>query len=165
VYAFEPRDSLCDDILKNLKLNNRKNNVVIKKKGLGRKKCKIPFNEHSGNFNQGVGMYDPDSKSEIEVVALDEELKSENRPVSLIKVDVEGMEFDVIRGAENILKKWKPVLLIEHNSPPWKLDEFVEAIPYSVKIFRVPNNLRECMKEITLGDRMSGLNNLLFLPR
>jgi FkbM family methyltransferase len=34
-------------------------------------------------------------------------------PISLIKIDVEGGEFDVLRGAEAILKRWKPALIFE----------------------------------------------------
>ena len=34
-------------------------------------------------------------------------------PIRLIKIDVEGGEFDVLRGAETILAKWKPVLIFE----------------------------------------------------
>ena len=34
--------------------------------------------------------------------------------VDFIKIDVEGMEIDVLRGATKILKKHRPMMLIEH---------------------------------------------------
>lgn len=37
----------------------------------------------------------------------------------LIKVDVEGFEFEVVRGAENVLRDIRPVILIEIH--PWQL--------------------------------------------
>lgn len=40
---------------------------------------------------------------------------AENRPVTLIKIDVEGGEFNVLKGAERILKQWKPYLIFEHG--------------------------------------------------
>lgn len=35
--------------------------------------------------------------------------------VDIIKIDVEGMEFDVLKGAESIIKKYNPVLYFEVN--------------------------------------------------
>ena len=80
------------------------------------------------------------------------------------KIDVEGMEFEVIRGAKNIITKWMPTLCIEHNFPPWRLTELVNEISYPVKIFRIPNTRRECMREIKLHEKLTGLNNLLIIP-
>lgn len=36
-------------------------------------------------------------------------------PVTLIKIDVEGGEHDVMQGAQGILKKWHPYLIFEHG--------------------------------------------------
>jgi len=35
--------------------------------------------------------------------------------VNMIKIDVEGMEADVLRGSEQLLKKFKPVLYVEND--------------------------------------------------
>ena len=42
----------------------------------------------------------------IQVVALDEYLK--DKPVTLIKADIQGMEMDLIEGAKNIIKNQNP---------------------------------------------------------
>lgn len=36
-------------------------------------------------------------------------------PISLIKIDVEGGEHDVLHGAITLLKKWKPYIIFEHG--------------------------------------------------
>jgi hypothetical protein len=38
--------------------------------------------------------------------------------IKMMKIDVEGYEFNVLRGAENIIKKFKPIILCE-ISPEW----------------------------------------------
>ncbi|MEM9446963.1 MAG: FkbM family methyltransferase [Cyanobacteria bacterium P01_E01_bin.6] len=55
------------------------------------------------------------SQSRITVpnIRFDDYWKNINRPIQLIKIDVEGAELEVLRGAEKTLKKWKPLLLIE----------------------------------------------------
>ena len=35
--------------------------------------------------------------------------------ISLIKIDVEGMEYDVLLGAKNIISKNKPIICFEQN--------------------------------------------------
>lgn len=43
------------------------------------------------------------------------------RRINLIKVDVEGAELDVLKGSFSVLKKYKPILLIEvHYGVEWK---------------------------------------------
>ncbi len=46
-------------------------------------------------------------------VRLDDYWDTINMPVKLIKIDVEGAELEVLRGAEKLLAQCKPVLLIE----------------------------------------------------
>ncbi|MEQ8384392.1 MAG: FkbM family methyltransferase [Coleofasciculus sp. A1-SPW-01] len=46
-------------------------------------------------------------------VRLDDYWSNLDLPVQFIKIDVEGAELEVLRGAENLLKQWHPTLLIE----------------------------------------------------
>lgn len=46
-------------------------------------------------------------------LTLDHVFKTTNRPVSFIKLDVEGHELSALRGARHIIEKWKPALAIE----------------------------------------------------
>lgn len=48
----------------------------------------------------------------IRVVTLDSQMRASRR-VSLIKIDVEGMEVDVVRGSLQTIERWKPILLVE----------------------------------------------------
>jgi FkbM family methyltransferase len=51
---------------------------------------------------------------QVEVKKLDDVIAPE-LPVRLIKIDVEGGEFDVMRGAAVTLKKWHPFIIFEHG--------------------------------------------------
>jgi len=46
-------------------------------------------------------------------VRLDDYWRMVNQPVHLIKIDVEGAELEVLQGAQQLLRQWKPHLLIE----------------------------------------------------
>lgn len=49
---------------------------------------------------------------EVEIMRLDDMIP-ETLPIHFIKIDVEGGEFDVLKGARNIIRKFKPVVVFE----------------------------------------------------
>jgi FkbM family methyltransferase len=56
---------------------------------------------------------DEHQERQVEVRTLDELVKDYSATISLIKVDVEGHEYDVIQGAAKTLRDHKPNLLVE----------------------------------------------------
>lgn len=54
------------------------------------------------------------SEIEVDVRKLDDVISGDT-PITLIKIDVEGGEHDVLLGATAILKKWHPHIIFEHG--------------------------------------------------
>jgi FkbM family methyltransferase len=56
---------------------------------------------------------------EVDVVTLDEVVAGTagGRTVDLVKIDVEGYEFEVLEGARDLLARHRPVLVMEFNDP------------------------------------------------
>lgn len=50
----------------------------------------------------------------VQVRKLDEVI-SHDIPIALLKIDVEGGEFDVVKGATSIIEKWHPYIIFEHG--------------------------------------------------
>ena len=50
----------------------------------------------------------------VQVRQLDQVI-SHDIPIRVIKIDVEGGEYDVLRGGASLLKKWRPYLIFEHG--------------------------------------------------
>ena len=67
----------------------------------------------------------------VEVRRLDEFLRG---PVGVLKIDVEGHELGVLRGAGELLKKHliRDIIFEEHAAYPTPVTEFLEAIGYSL---------------------------------
>jgi len=72
-----------------------------------------------------------ESKS-IPVVALDNLIPADRR-VNVVHLDVEGMEFSILKGAKNLLQKWKPVVVLEGEPP--EVVTFMTEIGYVKKEF------------------------------
>ncbi len=54
------------------------------------------------------------SEIEVEVRKLDDVIDADT-PITLIKIDVEGGEHDVLQGAASTLQKWHPYIIFEHG--------------------------------------------------
>jgi FkbM family methyltransferase len=113
-------------------------------KMLNRKIYKIGVSNNDTEINIGTpafksndtGLYSIFNKENICKIScdkLDNILINENN-IDLIKIDVEGMELDVLQSAKNILIKFKPILFFEVNknlnNNYESISEFLESIGY-----------------------------------
>ena len=111
VLAFEPQNHIAQCLNTNLTINGITNvivdNAAISKK-CGWAKINDKEFEESGSYGE-VGI-SKDGTTKIRTINLDE---IELDRCSLIKIDIEGHEWDAIQGGKNFLKKHKPVLYME----------------------------------------------------
>lgn len=81
--------------------------------------------------------HDPGGETrEVPVTRLDDLLRTADRPVSFVKIDVEGHEAEVLRGASETIARHRPNLLIEidtrfHDVPP--SDVFAQILAYGYR--------------------------------
>lgn len=119
IYAFEPEKKNYKRLLHNLKINSIKN-VKAFKLALG-KQVKNNATLHISKDDHGwhsLSIHYTNGIQKVNVLTLDAFIKKNNlKDIGLIKIDVEGAEYDVVRGSQNTLKKLHPNLLIEFNKP------------------------------------------------
>tara|TARA_Y100000287_G_C14190883_1_gene340125 strand:+ start:33 stop:587 length:555 start_codon:yes stop_codon:yes gene_type:complete len=148
VYAFEPNPYP----LKHLKYVVDRN-VEIVPIAIGNKdgieKLRIP-KTRKGWTSNGASIAKIDIREGIEYSVEIRKIDTLNiQNIGLIKIDVEGFELDVLKGAINTIKNQKPNLIIEneivHNQNPDEIFQFMSDIGY--KIFYVNNNLQLVEKE------------------
>jgi FkbM family methyltransferase len=123
VYAFEPQLTVADKLECNIRLNGF-SQVTIQKIGLSDKRevreiycASSKFKD--GSKNEGLATLYPSEEREtvvgiIELVTLDDFCQShEISKLDLIKIDIEGSELPVLRGAMGVLRKYMPYIIIE----------------------------------------------------
>ncbi|MGB5823286.1 MAG: FkbM family methyltransferase [Proteocatella sp.] len=112
VYSFEPQKNIFDILQKNLEINNISNKVKLYNMGVGKEHFYASIDVLDTN-NYGMSKINKMNKGSVEINSLDSLLLKEVDSVDMIKIDVEGMELDVLNGAKEILKKYKPIIYIE----------------------------------------------------
>lgn len=144
VYGFEPMPYIYEKCLHNVSLNKFKN-IVIENAALSDNNENLIINDPANGNSGGtfVSKADENRPSEIviKVATLDEYI-AENKieKVDVIKIDVEGFETNVIKGALNTLSKDKPAMFIEvcdenlkrSNSSAIELIQLLEELNYKI---------------------------------
>jgi len=118
VIAFEPNPVAYRLLQANLELN-RLRNVILRKVGLSDQTADLGYVQTRGNLG-GSGFFEADKtrndeQSILRVEVGDAEIDKLNLsdPIRMIKVDVEGHEFPVLKGLAKTLKEQKPLLMFE----------------------------------------------------
>ena len=117
VYGYEPDKLNFEKLTRNVELNHF-GNIKVNRKALGNAAGELELvmlNKHHTGMNR---LLSPRVKGtpldKVQVVRLDDEATQwEGRKIDLIKIDVEGYEWNVLQGAIETIQKWKPILFIE----------------------------------------------------
>jgi len=124
VYAFEPMPPIHAELVRNVQLNQFDHVECIPKAVSDRTgTARFIVGHHAGagylaTGGRGSPGPTPSTPSfDVEQIKLDDLIRQGARPPTFIKVDVEGSEAAVLRGARAILTKHRPVLLIELHTP------------------------------------------------
>lgn len=115
VYSIEPNGAAFDLLKKNLRLNQVEDRTTTLNMGVGKKAGKASVESFSEN-NMGMSKLKKDEEGLIVIETIDH-LFADLQRVDVMKVDVEGMELDVLQGAETVLKKHCPLLYVETATP------------------------------------------------
>lgn len=127
VYAFEPSQTTFAFLEKNISRSGRRN-VFLQNMGLGEKPGEYtltfaPSNRSGGFVSDQTQASVGHTVEKIVIRQMDEVVQSWKLPrVDFIKIDVEGFEGHVIRGARRTLSTHRPVVVLELNH--WCLNAF-----------------------------------------
>jgi FkbM family methyltransferase len=161
VISFEAQRFLFQVLCGNVAINSLRNVWSIPA-ALGRKQGRVdvPVPDYGRNNNYGGFSLDfPTFKESGYMLRLDD-LPLEN--CQLIKIDVEGMELDVLQGSRKTIRLFRPVLYLENNRPDRSkpLLDFISA-ELDYQAFRHGQNILCLHSAIEdLPDSAAGLSRL-----
>jgi len=132
VYSFEPNPVAFEYLKKNILLNdidlvNPINCGMYSTSGT----CQI---HTPNNKNLAHTIVKEGADLPIKLNTVDEFSSNIDEKISLIKIDVEGLELDVLKGASTTIKTYKPLLLVETNM----FDQELSVLQFLIKYDYIP---------------------------
>jgi len=144
LYAFEAQKVIYDMLEGSLKKNNI-SNVIACNLAIGDKKCDafLPQLDYDKMNNFG-GISITNQGVKVGQTTLDDLIDVDS--LKLIKIDVEGMELEVLKGASNLIKRHRPFIYFENDrlDKSQRLLEFIVSMGYRIyshnsRLFRSDN--------------------------
>lgn len=169
VIAFEPVPTMADWLSRNIEINYL-NNVIVERCGLSDHEGILPIYEiessHEGLSTLYPGALQRSRVTDVPVRRLDDLFPAYNLDrLDFIKIDIEGGELPALRGAEELIQKFRPVVMAEINEgtyasagyKPSDVYEFFRKLKYKPhSIDRIGCTEAELVP--------STFNNIVFIP-
>jgi len=178
VFSFEPQPQLNNQL--SLLVKHSKN-VKLEALALSSNKGKdymvIPGGETSPSASINNNKYDRNTtKISVEKTTLDDYFYTKNQiPINFIKCDVEGHELDVLKGGQQLLSKFKPIISLESEARHCGEDNVMNVfkllndLGYSGSFFNGESMLSLDLFNIQRyqlsNDKKNYVNNFFFIPK
>lgn len=116
IFAYEPVEESYTALQKTIVKNKKKDKITAIKKALGDECGFVSMNIKGDASTINPDLFDTENTTTVEISTLDLECK--DRKIGLIKMDVEGFEYNVVTGGLNTIAQNKPIMLISvYHSP------------------------------------------------
>jgi len=170
IYAIEPQEFIFHMLCANMIVNNCRNlepmNIAI---GDTNGNVRLPILDYNAmnNFG-GIEIKPGNMGKEVPLKTLDETFKNLTS-LKLIKIDVEGMEREVLNGGQELIKQHRPFIYCENDREEIKSDLLnkLSSIGYTTynhisHVFNIPNFKN---REINIFDKNYICLNVLAIPQ
>lgn len=131
IYAFEPNINVNHSFNKAIKLNYMEDIIHLEQFAVGKESKTINLylnNTTSNTINTEISK----SCKEVQMIHVDGYFKQHPiKQCDLIKIDVDGIEFDILIGSIDTIKTFQPILIIETNDDSRIIDYF-KPLNYAV---------------------------------
>lgn len=144
-YAFEPSSGLADILRQNIEMNNLGSKVHAVRSAVSDGVGQAMFYECEDNAYSSLKNTQRKQiirSSPVPVTTIDQFVSEKGiNNLALIKIDVEGFETEVIRGATNALKRMSPDLFVEiykgtdSNQDPEGTVKLITSLGYNAYVF------------------------------
>jgi FkbM family methyltransferase len=174
-YAFEPSRGANFYLSENVKLNNFSNRITIESCALMDTSGEIDFYEIrnkkypaiynlSGEHNIGTKTYKLSQKTTVKATTLDAYFLDHNiNALDLIKLDTEGAEAYILKGAHDVIEHYKPIIICELLFD--RIEKELETIMLSHEYtFYAHTEKGLKLVDSLLRDTDNGVRDVFFVP-
>jgi len=129
IFTFEPNPLMYECTKETVSLNNL-TNVHLHSQAIGNYNGFISLSNMDDRGREmgprseiGIGI-------KVDIVTLDS-IIPENTQIDLIHLDIEGYELNALKGAKNIIEKYKPIIVLEIDCRAVTYNEYMDSVGYT----------------------------------
>ncbi len=174
-YAFEPSTGANFYLSENVKLNNLSNRIFVESSALMDTSGEIDFYEIrnkkypsiynlSGEHNIGTKTYKLSQKTSVKATTLDAYFSAKKiNTLDLMKIDTEGAEAYILKGAHEVIEQYKPIIICEllFNRIEKELETIMQAHEYT---FYAHTEKGLKLVDSLVRDTDNGIRDVFFVP-
>lgn len=163
VIAYEPNASAREYLIMHLLWNNSMAQTTVRDICCGAETGTSDFFHKPGQAEGTSGLIPVEgfSRSAALISTLDQEVTSLGLVPNVIKIDVEGTEWDVLKGAEDILRRHRPVLFLSlhpgalatRNESADEVMDWLEQRGYVYEVIAVDHEVHVLARSVKLNSR------------
>lgn len=125
IISFEPNPNVFRSLSKSITTNNLNRIVLPKNLAVGKQDGSIELFLSSTTSNVEKSEDQSNKSTVVNMVAIDNFMENIYQyHCDLIKIDVDGIELDILNGASGFIEKCGPIVIVETNNDPNILDYF-----------------------------------------
>jgi FkbM family methyltransferase len=144
VYGFEPVEENFKKCMLNISMNDF-SHIRMNQVALSDKNEQLYFGVSSNSNSGGIFMQKEKNESAkmVEALKLDDFIAGINAgAIHFIKIDVEGFELNVLKGAVNTIRKFRPLLFVEIDEDNLKrqqvthseVESLIRSLGYEIRV-------------------------------
>lgn len=142
IVMFEPHPGLCSLLRETIDLNGF-TGICVEPLALGDSPGRIGINLYEGTANIIDLKVQRKGVAQVEQMTMDAYVEASGKYPDLIKIDVDGYELNVLRGMQETVRRFRPIIAIETNDSPELMDYLYQLgyVCYDEALVPVPEGL------------------------
>ena len=127
IYAYEVSPDVCETMRGNVEKLGL-HDIVIRNKGAGSQRSELFLSRSASDASANQLTADASAGQRIEVVPLDKDVPE---PVTFLKMDIEGAEWDTLLGCEKMISEQQPKLAVcvyHGYDDLWRIPALIESL-------------------------------------
>jgi FkbM family methyltransferase len=170
VFSFEPLSSIRDAFTENIRLNDF-DNIEVYPFGLSAQEETLSIHEFE-DVHEGLATFYPGDRqsknsTKIQLKTFDDVAAAANvKRIDFIKIDIEGGELKALQGCAAVIKRYRPLFMVEINKETYKTGGYVPGDV--MDFFSKWNYAPHLIKKRGLVEKCTQLpdfGNVLFIPQ
>ena len=117
VYSLEAHPNAYKNMHQSIIDNNIQNSMSAYNYAVGQNNGELEMYIRNTSLNKNPESQNSKDKIKVPMICIDSFVKNENlKKIDLIKIDVDGMEYEILEGAHETIKMFRPDMIIETNN-------------------------------------------------